>query len=117
MTREDLQETAALAHLNLKDEELKAALPAFEQMLGFFAAMQAADNDTEAFSVSIAGLSHQTHTVGADFFRQDTVREPDAEGIAKEQDGTLRTLPADGDSLINNAGERDGGFIVIPNVL
>ncbi|MDR2793274.1 MAG: aspartyl/glutamyl-tRNA amidotransferase subunit C [Treponema sp.] len=113
MKIEDLQETAALAHLNLKDEELKAAFPAFEQMLGFFAAMQAADNDTEAFSASIAGLSHQTHTVGSDFFRQDTAPDLGAKGVSKEQGGAI----FDNESLINNAGERDGRFIVIPNVL
>jgi hypothetical protein len=43
MNIEDLKETAALAHLNRGEAELEAAFPAFEQMLGFFAAMQAAD--------------------------------------------------------------------------
>jgi aspartyl-tRNA(Asn)/glutamyl-tRNA(Gln) amidotransferase subunit C len=113
MKIEDLQETAALAHLNLKDDELKAAFPAFEQMLGFFAAMQTADNDTEAFSASIAGLSHQTHTVEADFLRQDTVWDAHVAGVSKEQSGAF----FDNESLINNAEERDGRFIVIPHVL
>ncbi|MDR2446504.1 MAG: aspartyl/glutamyl-tRNA amidotransferase subunit C [Treponema sp.] len=113
MNIKDLQETAALAHLNLTDEELKAAFPAFEQMLGFFAAMQAADNDSEAFSISIAGLSHQTHTVSSDFFREDALQDVFSKGSAKDQGERL----LDNEALLNNAGERDGRFIVIPNVL
>ncbi|MDR2783409.1 MAG: aspartyl/glutamyl-tRNA amidotransferase subunit C [Treponema sp.] len=113
MNIKDLQETAALAHLNLTDEELKAAFPAFEQMLGFFAAMQAANNDAEAFSVSIDGLSHQTHTVSSDFFRKDTVQDAPFENADKDQSERL----LDNEALLNNAGERDGRFIMIPNVL
>ena len=57
MKIEDLRETAALAHLNLDDEALDAAFPAFEQMLGFFAAMQSADEDTAAFAAPVTKLS------------------------------------------------------------
>ncbi|MDR0375198.1 MAG: aspartyl/glutamyl-tRNA amidotransferase subunit C [Treponema sp.] len=114
MNIKDLQETAALAHLNLTDEDLKAAFPAFEQMLGFFAAMQAADDDAEAFPVSIAGLSHQTHTVSSDFFREDASQDAPFEcGAVNDQSERL----LDNEALLNNAGERDGRFIVIPNVL
>ncbi|MDR1218515.1 MAG: aspartyl/glutamyl-tRNA amidotransferase subunit C [Treponema sp.] len=113
MNIKDLQETAALAHLNLTDEELTAAFPAFEQMLGFFAAMQSADNDAEAFSVSIAGLSHQTHTVSSDFFREDVLQAAPLEGAARDKNEKL----LENEALLNNAGERDGRFVVIPNVL
>jgi aspartyl-tRNA(Asn)/glutamyl-tRNA(Gln) amidotransferase subunit C len=113
MNIKDLQETAALAHLNLTDGELTAAFPAFEQMLGFFAAMQSADNDTEAFSVSIAGLSHQTHTVSSDFFREDILQDAPFESAARDKNEKL----LENEALLNNAGERDGRFVVIPNVL
>jgi aspartyl-tRNA(Asn)/glutamyl-tRNA(Gln) amidotransferase subunit C len=109
MKIEDLQETAALAHLNLKDEELAAAFPAFEQMLGFFAAMQAADEDTGAFSASITGLSRQARTVDADFFRKDASEE--------SLDSSNKQLDGLNEKLLNNAGERDGRFILVPNVL
>jgi aspartyl-tRNA(Asn)/glutamyl-tRNA(Gln) amidotransferase subunit C len=102
MKIEDLQETANLAHLNLRDDELAAAFPSFEQMLGFFAAMQAADKDIDAFSVSITGLSRQARIVESGFFRKD------------ESDSAPRVT---GDVLISNAGERDGRFILVPNVL
>lgn len=103
MKIEDLRETAALAHLNLTDEELARAFPAFEQMLGFFASMQAADNDTEAFSASIGGLSRDTNVVSSGFFRQDTQIQA--------------FTPEKNETLLENAGERDGRFILVPNVL
>jgi aspartyl-tRNA(Asn)/glutamyl-tRNA(Gln) amidotransferase subunit C len=103
MTIKDLQETAALAHLNMKDEELAAAYPAFEQILGFFAAMQAADNDVEAFATPIASLSPDTRIVDSAFFRVDV---------------PLHSLvDAENETMLNNAEERDARFILIPNVL
>jgi aspartyl-tRNA(Asn)/glutamyl-tRNA(Gln) amidotransferase subunit C len=97
----DLKETAALARLNMNETELAAAFPAFEQMLGFFAAMQAADADTEAFP----GGASRFAAPGAapDFFRPDI---PGAFPRSHNQE-----------SLLDNAGERDGRFIVVPNVL
>jgi aspartyl-tRNA(Asn)/glutamyl-tRNA(Gln) amidotransferase subunit C len=107
MKIEDLKETAELAHLNLGDEELAAAFPAFEQMLGYFAAMQAADNDTQAFPANIssnlsAGQAANAKTVTSVFFRPDTPSEK----------------PKDlNENILKNAGDRDGRFLVIPNVL
>ncbi|GHT77285.1 hypothetical protein FACS1894130_01120 [Spirochaetia bacterium] len=145
MKIEDLQETAALAHLNLDEAELAGAFPAFEQMLGFFAAMQAADEDRVAFSVP-ASDGHQTddlqstgstQTVESGFFRLD--KRPDGLQSAdsartvesgffrldKKPDGLQSETSntdgingeADGSNLLDNAGERDGRFIVVPNVL
>jgi aspartyl-tRNA(Asn)/glutamyl-tRNA(Gln) amidotransferase subunit C len=106
MTIEDLKETAALAHLNLDEGELADAFSsrmfaAFEQMVGYFAAMQAADEDRIAFPEE-AALSGSviSQTVSAGSFR------PDCTG-----------------SFANNAGEpasgpvQDGRFLVIPRVL
>jgi aspartyl-tRNA(Asn)/glutamyl-tRNA(Gln) amidotransferase subunit C len=110
----DLRETAELARLNLGDEELAAAFPAFEQMLGFFAAMQAADNDEGLFSQAGGGAGNAlpsgqnavARMAGAGFFRADD--EPPAKNTGA---GNLN------ENLLNNAGERDGRFLVIPNVL
>ncbi|MDR2483693.1 MAG: aspartyl/glutamyl-tRNA amidotransferase subunit C [Treponema sp.] len=99
---DDLRETAALAHLNLDEAELAAAFPAFEQMIGFFAAMQAADEDAEAFSPPISGLSPSARTVPSSHLRQDhAVPRVDGETGA----------------LVDKAGGTDGRFIVVPNVL
>ncbi|MDR1654408.1 MAG: aspartyl/glutamyl-tRNA amidotransferase subunit C [Treponema sp.] len=103
MTIEDLKVTAALAHLNLSDGELAAAFPAFEQMLGYFAAMQAADTDPALQGAgredNIAGKAQRTSA----YFRPD-------QGL--ENAGCI-----DSAALLDNAGARDGRFVVIPNVL
>jgi aspartyl-tRNA(Asn)/glutamyl-tRNA(Gln) amidotransferase subunit C len=112
MKIEDLQETARLAHLNPDEQELTGAFPAFEQMLGFFAAMQAADEDTGAFSASVSSGNEPQWTAGARHFRSDAVNNPNNPPFsAGSPAGSLN------ENLLNNAGERDGRFIVVPNVL
>ncbi|MDR3166676.1 MAG: aspartyl/glutamyl-tRNA amidotransferase subunit C [Treponema sp.] len=125
MKIEDLQETVRLAHLNMDEGELAASFPAFEQMLGFFAAMQAADEDRAAFSggsltgdtAPVSGMASQTVT--SRHFRLDNSGDnlnnqanppPDLgdNKTAKER------LVSD---MLHNAGERDGRFVVVPNVL
>jgi aspartyl-tRNA(Asn)/glutamyl-tRNA(Gln) amidotransferase subunit C len=100
----DLQETADLAHLNLSEEELKAAFPAFEEMLKFFAAMQTADLEEKSVSGSAVteGMAASARTVNSSYFRPDNPK-PRIEGLSEE--------------MLQKAGERDGPFIVIPNVL
>jgi aspartyl-tRNA(Asn)/glutamyl-tRNA(Gln) amidotransferase subunit C len=101
MDLRELEETAGLAHLNISREELSAALPAFEQMLGFFAVMAGADKDLPAaVPASGAGQLAGARLVQAAHFRGDG-------------DGAV----SDGEALVDNAAERDGRFIVIPNVL
>jgi aspartyl-tRNA(Asn)/glutamyl-tRNA(Gln) amidotransferase subunit C len=100
-----MKETAALARLNLGEDELAAAFPAFEQMLGYFAAMQEADGDRAAFPEAPPESplsSALARTVESGFFRAD--RQGDRPAGLDEQ-------------LLNNGGERDGRFLVIPNVL
>jgi aspartyl-tRNA(Asn)/glutamyl-tRNA(Gln) amidotransferase subunit C len=110
MEMEDLRQTAALAHLNLDEKELSGAFSAFEQMLGYFAAMQAADAE-EAFFLAgasptaspAAGISAVARTLSSTPFRPDSPRiTGDEEVIAR---------------MLDSAGERDGRFVVVPNVL
>lgn len=129
MKIEDLQVTAQLAHLNMGEDELAAAFPAFEQMLGFFAAMQAADNDASAFPAGFPAenTGDAARTGSSDRFRpaahfrsdvpndnpnnsQNTV----SQGLNSDRVRPDETLVS---NLLNNAGDRDGRFIVIPNVL
>jgi aspartyl-tRNA(Asn)/glutamyl-tRNA(Gln) amidotransferase subunit C len=113
MNIEDLRETAALAHLNLDEAELAASFPAFEQMLGFFAAMQSADEDPAAFPASASDPSGP-RTVSSGFFRHDA----QAEGAHNPNNAhTTASNGLNPQPLVNNAGERDGRFIVVPNVL
>jgi Asp-tRNA(Asn)/Glu-tRNA(Gln) amidotransferase C subunit len=98
MTITDLRETAALAHLSMTDSELKGVFPAFEQMLSFFSAMD--DSGIDAAG-ALSGALNSARIVGADQFRPDAVPA----GKRAETD------------LVANAGDRDGPFILIPNVL
>jgi aspartyl-tRNA(Asn)/glutamyl-tRNA(Gln) amidotransferase subunit C len=100
MDQRELEETAELAHLNISKEELAAALPAFEQMLGFFAVMQDAEIPGPAAGIAV-GQAAGARLVSSGHFRGDT-----APGVAVSRE-----------NLLNNAGDRDGAFIVIPNVL
>jgi aspartyl-tRNA(Asn)/glutamyl-tRNA(Gln) amidotransferase subunit C len=121
MKIEDLQATAQLAHLNMGEKELAAAFPAFEQMLGFFAAMEAADKDPAAFisggadAAAAPQMTGMTRAVQADHFRLDaSPHNPAAKGLNGETLVSEALVP---ETLINNAGDRDGRFIVVPNVL
>ena len=93
-----------MAHLNLGEEELSAAFPAFEQMLGYFAAMQTADSD-EAAAAGAEGMAASSRLVPAAYFRTDSVNS----AVNPHED-----LP---ENMLAKAGERDGRFVVIPNVL
>jgi aspartyl-tRNA(Asn)/glutamyl-tRNA(Gln) amidotransferase subunit C len=120
---EDLRITASLARLNVNEAELEAALPAFSEMLSYFAAMQAAPGNEGAFGGGIAGLSFTADSArqrvsplpstrkGRLTYEADSARaahfRPDAPPEPEDLTGTM----------LDNAGERDGRFIVIPNVL
>jgi aspartyl-tRNA(Asn)/glutamyl-tRNA(Gln) amidotransferase subunit C len=110
MDIKELEETASLAHLKVNRAELEAALPAFEQMLGFFAAMNAADADPAlAGAEKIAsGQAAGAALVSSSHFRGDTA-SPGAPSAGASP--TLR------EKMLSAAGDRDGAFIVIPNVL
>jgi aspartyl-tRNA(Asn)/glutamyl-tRNA(Gln) amidotransferase subunit C len=108
MTLDDLVTTANLARLRLDKAELEAAFPAFEQMVSFFADMQNADNDAAAFgSESIAGLARDARECAPGLFRKDD----EAEVAAYNPAFSLN------EAFLENSGERDGPFMVVPNVL
>jgi Asp-tRNA(Asn)/Glu-tRNA(Gln) amidotransferase C subunit len=91
----DLRETAALARINMGGEELEKTLPAFGQMLSFFAAIKVTDEMPAAGQPE--GLA-----AAAGCLRPDTAPPPD--------DGLF-------ESMLSQAPERDGRFFAIPNVL
>jgi aspartyl-tRNA(Asn)/glutamyl-tRNA(Gln) amidotransferase subunit C len=103
---DDLRETAALAHLNPGEDELAGALSAFEEMLGYFALMQAADGENRG---PASGISAVARTVSSGHFRGDG---PSAPASGSSSPGEDRI-----EQMLNSAGERDGRFVVVPNVL
>ncbi|MDR0550705.1 MAG: aspartyl/glutamyl-tRNA amidotransferase subunit C [Spirochaetaceae bacterium] len=99
---EDLRETAALARLNLSEEEINASLGAFSEMLSYFAAMQEADSDTAAFGKNLSEVHDERFAAASGHFRPD---EPHPQDV--------RTA----EKILSLAAETDGRFIVMPNVL
>ena len=99
VTIDDLKETATLAHLPLDESELEKMFPAFEQMLEYFTMMKNADDDRAAFPNGLDDFSY-SRAVSFGSFRSD-----------------IECSSSENKTLINNAAEHDGHFIMIPNVL
>lgn len=97
MDSEELRITAELAHLNMSDEELDTARGAFEQMLEYFQAMQ----DAGAVISGLESGAADKMSAAPAGFRADN--SPLSESFC--------------DEIIKRAAERDGRFIVVPNVL
>ena len=97
----DLQETAALARMNLSEQEQGELFCAFEQMLSLFDLMQAADAALPAFAKQADFVTAMAIPVDSGYLRSDTAETP------------LDPV----ESMLSQAPERDGSFIVIPNVL
>ena len=105
MVRDELQATARLAHLDLTEDEAAAALPAFEQMLEYFAAMKAADEDEETaglFAVQPGSSSSTGNRLRLDMNNNNPNSNP------------LLNLA---DELLDRAPQSENRFVVIPNVL
>ena len=92
MLKEELFITADLARLELDDAEAEKLNQAITQMIEYFSLMDRIDVDT---------LPPTTH-------------------VAVKENRTREDIPAEislADKLIENAPEKDGRFIVVPNVL
>ncbi len=101
MIQDDLRTTARLAHLDLSEAEVSAALGDFEVMLGYFAAMRAADTDEAAFGGPLSGLSLSAKDNPA--------------GNRLRDDNTAPSILSE--ALLASAPEREGRYLVVPNVL
>ena len=110
MKLEDLIETAQLAQLSLDKNELERVFPAFEHMISFFSSMQTADTDQAVFETPITELPETRNGVNANHFRPD---KADSD-INNPQGSVSNNLV---EEMLSNAGERNGRFIVVPNVL
>ncbi|MDR2481910.1 MAG: aspartyl/glutamyl-tRNA amidotransferase subunit C [Spirochaetaceae bacterium] len=97
MDIEELKITAELARLKISNDELQSSFGAFEQMLEYFAEMQDADT---LFKLSGA---ESGRAAPLERFRSDS-----HEHIPPQ------CTP---ESMLHNAGEHDGRFVVVPNVL
>ena len=121
ITREELLETARLAHLTLDEAELERLFPAFEQALEFFAAMQAAGQASVLDRIVTFPLANIAGRVNSQGFRFDNVNNAHhtaSNGLNPNSQQENSQIDSQADiNLVHNAGERDGRFIVVPNVL
>ena len=112
MTIEILKETAEMAHLNPDEGELAGIFPAFAELIGFFDTMQAAEEDRTAFPEGNPGPDTGSRR------RVPEGLEPIPPSLAGANVPPNETASASQtESLLDNSGERDGRFFVIPNVL
>lgn len=100
--------TAALAHLDLSEDELAAALPAFGRMLAYFSAMREADADEAAFGCPVSSLEPTSHV----FFSGNNTR---SDNNPNNNTNPPNSNPAD--PLLNQAPELESRYFVVPNVL
>ena len=120
MTIDELKETAAMAHIRLDEGEAAGMVPVLTELLAFFDSMQAAEKDRAAFpeglapvSAALAGVFGNCRTVDSRFYQSAAPEEASGANISGSDAGS-RGL---GESLLDNAAERDGRFVVVPNVL
>lgn len=116
MIKEDLKATARLSHLALSEDELNAALPSFEQMLEYFAAMQAADTERKLQGADLVHPSLKKYAVSSAHFRADTENYNNNKNNP-DNNAPDSSLNGNTDTLLSSAEERDGRFILVPNVL
>ncbi|AEJ19137.1 hypothetical protein [Gracilinema caldarium] len=120
MKLDDLKVTARLSHLGLNEEDLGAALPAFEQMLDYFAVMQTADGSI-ADTTGTADITAVHSDVVVSIHQFNNNNSPaNAANLtinALNNVGNHSENQPNNNDLLNQAGERNGNFIVVPNVL
>jgi Asp-tRNA(Asn)/Glu-tRNA(Gln) amidotransferase C subunit len=117
MKLDDLKVTARLAHLGLSEEDLGSALPAFEQMLDYFAVMQTVDGSM-AGTTGTADIEavHSDLVLSVHQFNNNSLTHS-ANFNSPNNPGNHNDNPIANHNLLNQAGERNGNFIVVPNVL
>ena len=90
---EEVRRIAALAHIGLSDDEVASLSVELSQIVEFAQQLQAVDTDDVAPTDQVTGL--------VDVMRQDEVRPS----------------LIDQDKLLQNAPEREGGYIKVRRVL
>ena len=114
-----------MAHLNLGEKELVRLFPAFEEMLSLLDSMQGDDGIfLTADSASPGGESQSAASAAGSALRgaYGNNRTADSGFFESGNNGPVNNSnnnPSNNQNevMLNNAGERDGRFLVVPNVL
>ena len=113
MTIEELKEVADMACLSPNEKELAALFPQFSEMIGFFDTMRDADRDSAAFPKGLAPVSSALAGASGNYRKVDSGFYSAGANAAADGNSALDLT----EKLLDNAGERDGRFMVVPNVL
>ena len=113
MTIEELKEVADMAYLQPNESELAGLFPQFAELLGFFDTVQAADGDSIAFPEGLAPVSSALAVASGNYRKVNSGFYRSA-GSTSPNDSSSRDLI---EKFLDNAGEKDGRFMVVPNVL
>jgi len=120
MELQELEKTAELAHLNADTEKIKALFPAFEQMAGFLDTMEEAEPALKEMLSGGIELFNGLPFAGALLVTEQDISKSAAEAKSGGREDGLN-IQEEGiniiEEMLQNAGERDGNFFVIPNVL
>ena len=111
MEMKDLLETADLSRIPLGKQDMQSLPAAMEQMLALLDTMKNSDADLAmpAFTSQADFVIASAKPVDTGFLRPD-----EAVTGAAEEDSAKTDVR---EFMLSQAGERDGNFIVIPNVL
>ncbi len=120
MIQDEVRLTAELAQLDMTEEELRRALPAIEQMLAFFAAMdtfslaappEVSPAREDALSLFLHAKDALPYAVWKNTYDNHHAQ-------TSHTDGSHQTRrPVNPTQLVQLAGETRHPFIVVPNVL
>ena len=120
MDLQELKKTTELAHLNMDDEEIKTLYPAFEQMVGLLDTMEEAESLINKMPAAEHGSEGNLPFAGALLVTEQDISKSAAEAKSGGREDGLN-IQEEGiniiEEMLQNAGERDGNFFVIPNVL
>jgi Asp-tRNA(Asn)/Glu-tRNA(Gln) amidotransferase C subunit len=102
----------------LSEQDIKTIFPAFKQMLSLFAVMQNADSEPAPGPAGEDSPPHETMpavNTQADFVTASA--KPVGSGFLRPDTARQETQKDVNEFMLSQAPERDGNFIVIPNVL
>ncbi|MEJ5189341.1 MAG: hypothetical protein WHT84_09045 [Breznakiellaceae bacterium] len=120
MIQDEVRLTAELAQLDMTEEELRQALPAIEQMLTFFAAMdtfslavppEASPAREDTSSLFLHAKEALPYAVWKNSYDNQHTQASHIDGDRQE------SHPVNPTTLVTLAGETRHSFIVVPNVL
>ena len=111
ITEDEFLATAELAYLPVEEAELTQLFPAFKESLDFIAVIQTFSKAEDSERVT-------NFLLGTIAGKVDSTRiRPDTAPLNPARASTDPASDQQNKTLLNYAGEQDGNFIAVPNIL